>query len=94
MMTATMLVLLEIRLLAIASGAYFKERAASRTRWRVAGFIFEEGLNALDTVAWDTPASLATSMEVLWPLPAPRLPGLWPLGPDSVLFIGKSPLLF
>ena len=43
MMTATILVLLDIRLLAIASGAYFKALAASRTRWRVDGFIFEAG---------------------------------------------------
>ena len=89
MMTATILVLLDIRLLAIASGAYFKALAASRTRWRVDGFIFEAGLKALDTVAWDTPASFATSMEVLWPRPFARLPVFWMLSPESEIFIRK-----
>ena len=91
MMTATILVLLDIRLLAMASGAYFKVLAASRTRWRVEGFIFELGVNALDTVAWDTPASLATSMEVLWMRPVPRLTVFWILSPESELFIGSPP---
>ena len=87
MMTATIFVLLDIRLLAMASGAYFNVRAASSTRCRVAGVIFELGVKALETVACETPASLATSMDVLWPLPVPCLLLDLLLTSESELFI-------
>lgn len=64
-MIAIIFVVLEIRLLAIASGVYFSCLAAVSTFALVCGRIFEVGSNALETVAWETPANFATSTEVL-----------------------------
>jgi hypothetical protein len=60
----TVRVLPEIRLRASTLGWKDNSSAACRTRCRVAGATSSRSLSALDAVATETPASLATSVSV------------------------------